>query len=208
MSGAVKKQPHPLPDGWRWVRLEEIGTLETGGTPSKSVESYWGGSFPFVSGADITDFYITKSKARAFLTENGFNSGKTVICESGSVLLVSRTRVGRAGIVHDKLAISQDITAVKCFAETDSLYLCHYFHNISKDLIKNCRGATIQGLQAEFVRKLPIPLPPLSEQRRIAAVLTEQMAAVDKARAAAQAELQTINALPSALLRRAFSGGL
>jgi type I restriction enzyme S subunit len=49
------------------------------------------------------------------------------------------------------------------------------------------------------------PLPPLEDQRRIAGVLKEQMAAVEKARASAEAELNTINALPAALLRRAFN---
>jgi hypothetical protein len=43
-------------------------------------------------------------------------------------------------------------------------------------------------------------------RRRIAAVLREEMAAVEQARAAVEEELQTINALPAALLRRAFSG--
>ncbi len=52
------------------------------------------------------------------------------------------------------------------------------------------------------------PLPPLPEQKRIAAMLNEQMAAVEKARAAAEAELEAINALPAALLRRAFHGGV
>jgi len=62
---------------------------------------------------------------------------------------------------------------------------------------------TMSGAQS-----VEIPLPPLAEQKRIAAVLTEQMAAVDRARAAAEAELETINRLPAALLRRAFSGEL
>ena len=46
------------------------------------------------------------------------------------------------------------------------------------------------------------------EQRRIAEVLREQMAAFQKARAAAEEELSTINALPAALLRRVFAGEL
>jgi len=53
---------------------------------------------------------------------------------------------------------------------------------------------------------LKIPLPPLSEQKRIAAVLNEQMTVVEKARSAAEEELSTITALPAALLRRAFNG--
>lgn len=53
-----------------------------------------------------------------------------------------------------------------------------------------------------------VPLPPLPEQKRIAAILKEQMAAVDKARTAAEEELNTINALPAALLHVAFTGEL
>ncbi len=64
------------------------------------------------------------------------------------------------------------------------------------------------AIKGDKLLKLEIPLPPLPEQRRIAAILKEQMAAVDKARAAAEAELAAINALPAALLRRAFNGGL
>ena len=55
---------------------------------------------------------------------------------------------------------------------------------------------------------LEIPLPPLPEQRRIAAMLNEQMAAVERARRAAEDELAAIHALPAALLRRAFNGEL
>jgi type I restriction enzyme, S subunit len=58
------------------------------------------------------------------------------------------------------------------------------------------------------VLELPIPLPVLAEQQRIAAVLKEQIAAVETACAAAEAELKAINALPAALLRRAFIGEL
>jgi hypothetical protein len=53
-----------------------------------------------------------------------------------------------------------------------------------------------------------IPLPLLPEQQRIAGVLREQIETVEKTRAAAQEELNTINALPAALLRRAFAGEL
>ena len=53
---------------------------------------------------------------------------------------------------------------------------------------------------------LSIPLPPLAEQKRIVGVLNEQMAAVERAKKAAEAQLADIEAMPSALLRRAFSG--
>jgi type I restriction enzyme S subunit len=65
------------------------------------------------------------------------------------------------------------------------------------------------------LEELPIPVPfpndpkrSLAEQKRIAAILKEQLAAVHKARAAGEEEMATVNALPAALLRRAFIGEL
>jgi type I restriction enzyme S subunit len=202
----TKDTKRELPGGWRWVRLKEMGIFEAGGTPAKERDDYWNGEIPFVTGADITELNITKSNARAFLSKEGLYSGKTAICEEGTVLIVTRTRVGRTGIAQETMGASQDISAFKCGLGIDPEFLCRYLHNISKYLTDNCRGATIQGLPRDFVDNIEIPLPPLSEQRRIAAVLREQMGSIEQARAAAEAELETINALPAALLRRAFAG--
>ncbi len=48
---------------------------------------------------------------------------------------------------------------------------------------------------------LPIPLPPLEEQRRIVALLDEQMAAAEQARRAAERMVEAARALPAAILR-------
>ncbi len=64
------------------------------------------------------------------------------------------------------------------------------------------------GLNTTILRDCLIPLPPLPDQQRIAVQLKAQMVAVEKARKAAEAELKAINALPAALLRRAFNGEL
>ena len=72
---------------------------------------------------------------------------------------------------------------------------------------RHFRGAVgQQRVPKEFLMALPIPLPPLAEQKRIVAVLNEQLAAVERARKAAEAQLAEILAISPALLRRAFSG--
>jgi restriction endonuclease S subunit len=58
-----------------------------------------------------------------------------------------------------------------------------------------------QRVPDDFLKSLEITLPPLAEQRRIAGVLRKQMVAVEE-------ELNTINVLLAALLRRAFNGDL
>ncbi|MFN8498196.1 MAG: restriction endonuclease subunit S [Anaerolineae bacterium] len=68
----------------------------------------------------------------------------------------------------------------------------------------NYRGAAIGGINQSFADTILVPVPPLPEQQRIAALLTEQMAAVERARAAAEAQLAAAKALPAAYLRAVF----
>jgi len=69
-------------------------------------------------------------------------------------------------------------------------------------------GSRMPRTNMKHLMSLKFPLPPLAEQKRIVAVLNQKMAAVEKARIAAEAELDAITALPAALLREAFSGSL
>ncbi len=209
-ASTVIETPHStfddtsLPNGWRWVRLGDVGYFESGGTPAKENAKYWNGHIPFVTGADIKEFYVSASNARAFLTEEGLKSGKTAICTKGAVLFVTRTRVGRVGIATETMGASQDLSPYICGEEIYPEYVCRYLLSISQQLIANCRGATIQGLTREFVHSLQIPLPLLAEQKRIAAILNEEMAAVERARAAAEAQLKAAKGLPNAYLRAVF----
>jgi type I restriction enzyme S subunit len=66
-------------------------------------------------------------------------------------------------------------------------------------------GATFAEISKSTVEVFEIPLPPLQEQTRIAGVLNEHMAAVERARAAAEAQLEAAKALPVAYLRAVFS---
>ena len=58
----------------------------------------------------------------------------------------------------------------------------------------------------KFLAEVKIPLPPLDEQRRLAAQLRGQMTEVERARSAVQAQLDAAQTLPAALLRVIFEG--
>ena len=67
------------------------------------------------------------------------------------------------------------------------------------------KGALYPAVMDKQVREQVIPLPPLSEQKRIAGILKEQMAAVERARHSAEAQLQAAESLPAAYLRAVFN---
>ena len=65
-----------------------------------------------------------------------------------------------------------------------------------------------QRVPPYFLEDLAIPLPPLSDQKRIATILNNYMTDISRARAAVEAQLEAINQLPSAIFRKAFNGEL
>jgi type I restriction enzyme, S subunit len=67
-------------------------------------------------------------------------------------------------------------------------------------------GSRMPRANVDDLLSLEIPLPPPEEQKRIAAILNEQIAAVERARAAAEAQLEAAQALPAAYLRAVFYG--
>jgi restriction endonuclease S subunit len=204
--GIARVMSHDLPGRWRWAKLGKIGSFEAGGTPAKAVDRYWGGDIPFVTGADVTGLLVTRDSARAFLTEAGLRSGKTAVCPPDTILMVTRTGVGRAGIAAELMCASQDITAFRCGDGVLPEYVCWYLISIAASLAESARGATIKGLTRDFVQQLDIPLAPPDEQRRIAELLREQMAAAEKASAASKTRLLEVDNLHRAFLREVFEG--
>ena len=65
-----------------------------------------------------------------------------------------------------------------------------------------------QRVPSYFLEDLAMPLPPLSEQKRIATTLKNRMSDIAHACTAIREKLETINQLPSAILRKAFNGEL
>lgn len=201
MSGDKKRK---LPEGWKWEKLKSLGSLSQGGTPGTDILEYWNGNFPFITGADVTELYV--SNARSFLTEKGLDSGKTQKCEKGDLLIVSRTRVGRVGIAAITLGVSQDVSVLKTKENYYAKYLAMFLNHISKQLEEACQGSTIKGLTRGYIENISIPIPPIpADQLAIASDLERRMAHVEKMRAAALRQKDAIAAMQGAILREVFS---
>jgi len=207
MSEAIVNEPYKLPDGWRWVKLREISKeFVNGGTPDTNVLEYWDGEIPWITGADVTEFYV--SKGRKYITEAGLSHSATHLVPKNTVLVVTRTGVGKIAIAANDICFSQDITGIICGEKTEPEYLARYILSRADNLASIQRGATIKGIIRTDLENLKIPLPPFSEQRRIASKIQDLMQEVEHARTACEEQLEAIKALPQAILRKAFRGEL
>ena len=195
-----------IPEGWQRMRLGDVADFQQGGTPAKANPEYWDGNIPFVTGADLGNRWIGRESARSLLTEKGLNSGSTAVCAIGVLLLATRTRVGLVGIAREVVGASQDITLITPKDAADHSYLYWLLDNRADELQRMSRGTTIQGVTREDVGSLPILLPPLPEQRAIAAVLDSIDGALEGAEAVIAATRQLRDSLLHDLLTRGLPG--
>ena len=91
------------------VHLGEVCSFQNGGTPSKDVDRYFRGDIPWITGADITSAVV--KNARSFITKEAIENSATNLVPAGTVLLVTRTSVGKVAVAGADLCFSQDITA-------------------------------------------------------------------------------------------------
>ena len=195
-----------IPEGWRLVRLGDVVRFKQGGTPSKARPEFWDGEIPFVTGADLRETRISRDNARSFLTNEGLHSGATAICKEGALLLATRTRVGLVGIAAEMMGASQDITLLAPTDAADQSYLYRTLLNNADLLQQRSRGTTIQGVSREDIDSLPILLPPLTEQRAIAAILDPIDDAIERTDAVITATEQLRGSLLHQLLTRGIPG--
>ena len=170
--------------------LGAICSFLNGGTPSRGVARYYQGDVPWITGADISG--PQADTARSFITEEAIRESATNRVPAGTVLLVTRTSVGKVALAAIELCFSQDITAITpdphCL---DRSYLVHFLRTKQPHLERLARGATIKGVTRKAVANLVIPLPPLAEQRRIARIL-DAADALRAKRREALAQLDTL----------------
>ena len=170
--------------------LGPICSFLNGGTPSRGVYRYYQGDVPWITGADISG--ARADTARRFITEEAIGESATNRVPAGTVLLVTRTSVGKVAVAAMELCFSQDITAITpdphCL---DTSYLVHFLRTKQPHLERLARGATIKGVTREAVANLAISLPPLAEQKRIAGILD----AVDALRAKRREALAQLDTL-------------
>jgi len=168
----------------------------SGGTPNTKIEEYWHGDIPWITGADFDDGEVILG--RRYINQAAVDNSATNIVPQGSILIVTRTGVGKTAIAPVDIAISQDITGVIPKGKVLARYLIVAIRNKMTVILAAQRGATIKGVTRKDVENLPIPLPPPSEQRRIVEII-DQADRLRKLRADADAKAQRI--LPTLFLK-------
>ncbi|WP_409320315.1 restriction endonuclease subunit S [Pseudomonas putida] len=156
---------------WSVKMLGDLVDIKGGGTPSKSVPEYWGGSIPWASVKDFKGG--TLEKTDDYITELAVSGSSTNVIPAGSVIVPTRMALGKVAINAVDMAINQDLKALQIRDGSKLLgrYLYRFLESKAQFLEGQGKGATVKGITLDVLKGLEIPLPPLPEQKRIAAIL-------------------------------------
>lgn len=189
-----------LPNGWRWVRLAEIcDFLDSERVPVNDHERQR--RIAGKAKAELFPYYGANGQV-GWIDEHLFDERLILLAEDGGNFGSHDRPIAYA--VEGRTWVNNHAHVLRPKPDVVYFDYCLEAIRLRPDVGNLVAGSTRAKLNQATAARIPVPLPPLSEQRRIAGVLREQMGAVARARAALAAQLAAAEALPAAHLRAVF----
>lgn len=187
--------PHmrPLPTGWRWAKLGELAVY-VNGCPFRP-EEWRDSGLPIIRIQNLTDPVASFNYYQGDLDPR-YSVFPGDLLVSWSASLDAFIWDGGPAVLNQHIFKVEERPSLTCRE-----FLYYAIKQAMVDIRSRIHGGTMQHITKPAFESTLTPLPPLAEQKRIAALLTEQLAAVDRACAAAEAQLAAAQALPTAFLR-------
>lgn len=177
-SENLDEVPFEVPEGWCWTTLGEIGKWQSGSTPSRSNKSYYGGTIPWLKTGDLNDGFITEIPE--FITEEALKNTSVKLNPTDSVLIAMYgATIGKVGILTFPATTNQACCAC-CEYCIDKMYLFYFLIQERENFINKAGGGAQPNISKEIILSTLIPLPPLSEQRRIVAEIERWFGVIDQ----------------------------
>lgn len=196
----------PLPNEWDVKLVGDVCKVATGGTPSTKREEYFkNGEISWMKSGDIHTGFIYDVPGR--ITNLGLENSAAKLYPVDSVVIAlsgrGKTR-GTTAVLKIECTSSQSVAAmIPTRGRVSSDYL-HYYLVSRYNQIRSLTGDRDRsGLNLGHIRSIPLALPPIDEQRRIARVLSTIQMAVEKQ----EAVIAAVRELKRSLMRRLFTYG-
>lgn len=154
---------------FQFITIGNCGEVVTGSTPSKGNPAFWGGEIPFVTPAQL-GFHLPITNANEYVTKEGAKRGR--LLPEGSVLVCCIGSLGKTGVAGVPLISNQQINSIVFNQKKVDARYGYYAARCLMPLLEHfAPSTTIKIVKKSTFEQFEIPLPPLAEQKRIAAIL-------------------------------------
>ena len=161
-------------DGWQTLKLDEIGEVVGGGTPSTKISEYYGGCIPWITPKDLSGYkskYIFRGERN--ITEKGLKNSSAILLPKGSVLFSSRAPIGYIAIAGCDVATNQGFKSIIPNEEIISSDFLYYLLKYNVETIKNQgSGSTFSEISGKVMKSIEVSVPTRETQDVISMTLS------------------------------------
>ncbi len=171
---SAEDQPYALPSSWAWSPLGAIADILMGNSPPGSSYNDSGEGKPLINGpVEFSPGPFGKTIKSKFTTE------PTKMCKTGDLLICVRgSTTGRTNIAAFDACIGRGVASIR--SRIHSPYLNYVILSMRDSIYESGTGSTFKSISQKQLFAYPIPLPPLSEQRRIVSKVGGLMSLCDE----------------------------
>lgn len=169
----VDEIPFDIPESWKHVKLGEVFCFEMGQSPDGNTVSETGDGIEFHQGK----VYFGKMELQLSPQKT---TSPTKYAQPNSALLCVRAPVGKVNITKRKVCIGRGLCAVKPICGISVEFVYYWLATLENTFIKKATGTTFVAITGEVIKNQVIPLPPLTEQKRIVAKIEELLPLIDR----------------------------
>lgn len=157
-----------------WKTLGEVFDLKNGYTPSKSNKEYWeNGSIPWFRMEDIRENGRILDNSLKHISKSAVKGGK--LFPAKSIMMSTTATIGEHALIKVNYISNQQLTNFTIKDEfkdaLDINFAFYYFFIIAEQSKKLINTSSLPIISMKELKKLKIPIPPLPEQEKIAAIL-------------------------------------
>ena len=197
-----------LPNGWIQVRLADVATWGSGGTPSRGNPAYFGGTIPWIKTGELGPRVLLNTEEH--ITEKALAESSAKLYPKGGVALAMYgATIGKTSILGIEATTNQACAVgVPVPGALASEYLYHYLSSQEDSFRAAGQGGAQPNISQGVVKQWPMPLAPFAEQQRIADKLDTVLARVNACRERLARVEPLLKRFRQAVLAAAMSGHL
>ena len=170
-----------IPVDWEISKLGDVCEIIGGSTPSTKNKEYWDGDIPWAVPTDITKLKSNIiSQTERNITEKGLSNISAKLLPIGSILLTSRATIGECAINIKPMATNQGFASLICNEKVYNWFIFYLIISLKEHLVKLSGGSTFREISKKSVRAIKVPFPPVSEQKKIAEILSTVDKVIEK----------------------------
>ena len=159
---------------WRDKKLDEMGFLTAGGTPSTIEPSYWGGDINWLQSGAVQNCIITPDAVVKTISKEGLQNSAAYLIKPDSVLIaITGATCANVGYLTFESAANQSVVSIEPNKENCAMFLFQKLLTERTNILSYKGGSAQSGVTLKALKQLTITIPPtIAEQSAIAAVLS------------------------------------